>query len=56
LPPEARGHPGALEAIIRLHFPRAVVRPQTELGALSRRRVWYVYRDGHPGGGGDPVG
>ncbi len=36
-----------LEAELRHVHPRAVVRPQSDLGGIpGRRPVWYVYRDG----------
>ena len=35
----------ALQANLRLRYPRAVVRPRELEG--ERTEVWYVYRDGH---------
>jgi len=41
----AAGRAEDLEALLRMRYPRAVVRPR-ELAA-ERTVVWYVYRDGH---------
>ena len=38
--------PEALERLVRHRYPRVVVRPQTDLAATRRTRVWYVYREG----------
>ena len=37
--------PADLEAALRLHHPRAVVRPRSLAG--ERFEVWYAYREGH---------
>ena len=42
----AGGHrPEDLEAVLRVQFPEALVRPRDL--AAERFDVWYVYRDGH---------
>jgi len=41
--------PERLEALLRLEYPDAVVRPRDDLGTLDgTNQAWYVYRDGRP--------
>jgi hypothetical protein len=45
--------PKGLEALLRIVYPRAIVRPRDSLGGLDpTNKTWYVYRDGRPTGGG----
>jgi hypothetical protein len=46
VPETHRGSPRALERLVRVRYPAAVVRPQTDLAASRSMRIWYVYRDG----------
>jgi hypothetical protein len=44
-----RAGPERFEALLRIVYPRAIVRPRHSLGGLDPiNQTWYVYRDGTP--------